>query len=301
MLAAQAAEGRGLLATGPDTLLVATAHGVLRSTDGGATLVRATGASRPARGFDRAGRSLIAFGARTLVASGDGGSRWREPGHPRGGTILSADFVSARLGFVVRDDGEVFATHNGGRSWTVLRGVGRDDVAQVSFGDAKRGFLSLSHESDLGGVLRTSDGGRTWRPQVIGRRPLGAILALGAGGGVALAERSGDLFATGSGGDSGARSALSLRVVSRRRAGRRTLVTVAGRLKPAPAGAGVAVTAYVGGSRVRKFARVSAGRFRTTWKLRRGTVFVAQWRGAPGMRGDGTKPLRVRVRRQGHR
>jgi hypothetical protein len=302
VLAGQAPAGRALLATGPETLLVATADGVLRSTDSGTTYTRAAGASGQLRGFDHARGALIAFGSRRLFASRDGGNRWRALRRPPGGLILSADFLSATFGFVVRTDGEVLTTANGGRSWRLLTGVGRDDVTQVSFGTARRGFLLLGTESDLGGVLRTTDGGRTWRPQVLSRRPLGAVVALGASGGAALSESLGHLFATTTGGDAGARSALTLRVASKRRVGRRTVVTVAGRLKPAPAGAGVSVTARIGGTWLRKFAKVAPnGRFSTTWTLRRSTVFVAQWRGAPGVRSDGTRAVSVRVGRHRRR
>jgi photosystem II stability/assembly factor-like uncharacterized protein len=298
VLGGQASGGRALLATGADSLLVATPGGLLRSTDAGATFARAAGASRPLRGFDRAGRTLIAYGPRWLLASADGGARWRALGRPPGGFIRSADFVSAAVGYVVRHDGEVVATNNGGRSWRLLTGVGRDDVTQVSFGDARHGFLLLGAEAGLGGVLRTSDGGRSWRPQVLGRRPLAEVLAIGSAGGVALTRGLGQLFATVVGGDLGARSALSLRVASRRG----TLVTLAGRLRPAPAGAGVSVTARIGGTWLRKFVTVKArGRFRTTWRLRRDTAFVAQWRGAPGVRADGTTALRVRVGGRRHR
>jgi hypothetical protein len=80
--------------------------------------------------------------------------------------------------------------------------------------------------------------------------------------------------------------------------GRRTVVTIAGHLKPAPAGAGVAVTARIGRSWVRKFAKVSShGRFRTTWRLRRASVFVAQFRGGAGVNAAGTPALRVRLGR----
>jgi hypothetical protein len=151
-------------------------------------------------------------------------------------------------------------------------------------------------------VLRTSNGGRTWRPQVLSERPLAAVLALGANGGTALSARTGHLFATGTGGDAGASSALRLRVVSKRRVGRRTAVTIAGRLRPASAGAGVSVTARIGGKWVRKFVLTSAkGRFRTTWRLRTDTVFVAQWRGAPGLQAAGTPALRVRLSRHKRR
>ena len=90
--------------------------------------------------------------------------------------------------------------------------------------------------------------------------------------------------------------------MSKRRVGRRTLVTLAGHLKPTPPGTGVSVTARIGGSWVRRFVKVSAhGRFRTTWSLRSGTVFVAQWRGGIAVQGDGSAPLRVRLGRHKRR
>ncbi|MEA2420428.1 MAG: hypothetical protein QOE60_2634 [Thermoleophilaceae bacterium] len=302
VLGGQATGAQALLATGPQTLLAAAADGVLRSTDGGTTFTRAAGASRPVRAFDRAQRALIAYGQKTLLASTNGGASWRALARPRGDTILSVDFVSRAVGFVVRDDGEVVTTADGGRSWRLLTSVGRDDVTKVSFGDARHGFLLLGKDSGVGGVLRTSDGGRSWRPQVIGKRPLSDVLGLGVSGGTALGDQTGHLFATLTGGDAVTRSSVSLRVISRRRRGRRIVVTVGGRLKPAPAGAGVAVTARIGGTWLRKFATVTAnGRFRTTWQLRRDTVFVAQWRGAAALQSDGTVPLRVRVGRHRHR
>jgi len=301
VLAAEVARARAILATGLDTLLVGTADGVQRSIDGGTTFAPAAGARGRVTAFDRAGKALIAYGPRTLLLSTDGGARWRAIGRPRR-PLVSVDFVSAQRGFAVRNDGETVTTGNGGRSWRLLLSAGRDDVIGVSFGEPRHGYLTLGEDADLGGVLRTSDGGRTWRPQVIGHRELAQVVALGKNGGAALAEQRGWLFATGTGGDAGRRSVLGLRVLSKRRSGRRTVVVVGGRLKPAPAGAGVAVTAHIGGTWVRKFARVAAGgRYRTSWKLRRGTVFVAQWRGAAGVRADGTAPLRVSLGGQRHR
>jgi hypothetical protein len=64
----------------------------------------------------------------------------------------------------------------------------------------------------------------------------------------------------------------------------------------------VAVTAHIGGTWIRKFARVDAeGRHRTGWRLRRGTSFVARYRGGGGVQADGSTPLRVRVGGRRHR
>ncbi len=302
VLAEQVGGSRAILATGADTLLVGTATGVRRSTDGGSTFAPAAGARGRVVAFDRAGKALVAYGPKALLVSSDGGVRWHTLRRPRGGTLLSVDFVSARRGFAVRDDGETLSTGDGGRSWKLLLGAGRDDAIGVSFGDPKHGYLTLGVDDDFGGLLRTSDGGRTWRPQVLAHHQLAQTVALGKNGGVTLTDGFGQVFATTSGGDAGRRSRLGLRVLSKRRAGGRTVVVLGGRLKPAPEGAGVAVTAHLGGSWVRKFAAVDAkGRYRTVWRLRRGTVFVAQWRGGDGVQADGTAPLRVRVGGRRHR
>jgi photosystem II stability/assembly factor-like uncharacterized protein len=302
VLAEQVDRARAIVSTGVDTLLVGTADGVERSTDGGTTFAPAAGARRRVVAFDRAGKTLVAYGPKTLLASGDGGARWHSVRRPRGGPLASVDFVSARRGFAVRDDGETLWTASGGRRWTLLTSVGRDDVTGVSFGDPRHGYLTLSADSDFGGLLRTSDGGRTWRPQVIAHHELARVVALGKSGGVAVTEGFGQLFATTHGGDAGRSSRLGLRVQSKRRQRGRTVVVVGGQLKPAPAGAGVSVTAHIGGSWVRKFAQVDAkGRYRTAWRLRRGTVFVAQYRGGDGVQADGTTPLRVRVGGRRHR
>jgi hypothetical protein len=288
---------RSLVVTGPDALLVATTAGLLRSTDGGATFSPAGGPRVALRAFDSDGSVLYAYGPRALLASRDGGTSWRSLRRPRG-SLLSVDFVTPKLGFAVRSGGLVYRTKDGGRSWRLLLGVGRDDVAQVSFGDARHGFLRLAVSSGIGGVLRTSDGGRTWHPQVLSENPLRALTALGPAGGAALGQANGHLFSTTTGGDAGVRSALRIRVVGKKRARHSTVVTVAGRLRGARAGAGVSVTARIGGDWVRKFAKVSArGRFRTTWRLRRSTVLVAQYRGGAGMTGAGTPALAVKVRR----
>ena len=48
-----------------------------------------------------------------------------------------------------------------------------------------------------------------------------------------------------------------------------------------------------------KTAEVAAdGRFTTAWRVRRNSVFVAQWHGDDDRAGDGTPALRVRVHRR---
>jgi hypothetical protein len=82
-------------------------------------------------------------------------------------------------------------------------------------------------------------------------------------------------------------------------------VTVKGRLTPAEGGEQVIVSSTEADPRRRrgaidwrfKTARVrSNGRFVSTWRVRRTSVFVAQWTGNEELRGAGSKLLKVRVR-----
>jgi hypothetical protein len=80
---------------------------------------------------------------------------------------------------------------------------------------------------------------------------------------------------------------------------------VRGRLSPAVGGEQVIVSSTEADPRRRhgavdwrfKTARVrSDGRFTSRWRVRRTSVFVAQWTGDGQIRGAGSKVLKVRVR-----
>ena len=57
-----------------------------------------------------------------------------------------------------------------GDHWLDLSGVGSDDATGLSFSTTAAGFLTLKRfgSGPWGYVLRTTDGGRTWRPQLVG-------------------------------------------------------------------------------------------------------------------------------------
>src|SRR5205085_4181112 len=117
----------------------------------------------------------------------------------------------------------------------------------LSFGDASSGFLSIDKFGRSGRqawVLHTSDGGATWRPQLLAPAPLdrGGLVALDPSTAFGLAGGS-QLFYTGTAGDAGAR-ASTLKLTPRR-----TVVTNArsvkidGRLTPGVEGASITVLA----------------------------------------------------------
>jgi hypothetical protein len=184
--------------------------------------------------------------------------------------------------------------------------------------DATNGFVTLGgFAADASGayVLRTSDGGRTWRPQRVstGTFPsTEAVVAADATRAFAVASTPAagegvfrSLFATSSGGDAGAPSQLAItsrRMLTKRqlrRAGHR--ITVKGTLPGAQGGETIVVGLRARGSSFWRAATVLAGEnngsFTATFAgVRSSTDVVAQWAGDSGRRGSGSPVLRIRVR-----
>ena len=132
---------QAVLALSADEVLLIGGRGILRSRDGGSTFsrVRARIVAAAARLFnvDRAGGRVFAYGSKNIVASRDRGRTWEKVLRPRKALLSSLDFVSARTGFVLGQDGQVFKTRNGGRRWSDLSGVGTADATGMSFGTAR--------------------------------------------------------------------------------------------------------------------------------------------------------------------
>ena len=192
------------MATSPTTVLLAGPRGLRRSTDGGDTFA-AIGNRAVARAgltaIDVAGSTLVASGPRALFRSADRGRTWRAVGRPsRNGRARKVDFVDARTGFWLGDDGRVFRTRNGGRSWSQLLGVGTSDAYGMAFSSATRGYLvfdrSATRRRASGFLLRTTDGGASWHPQFVVATPIpGDGVAAGRGGvDYVLGGESGLLF-----------------------------------------------------------------------------------------------------------
>ena len=154
------------------------------------------------------------------------------------------------------------------------------------FGDDAHGYL-----------LRTTDGGRTWRPQLVASALLDAdgIAAKGATG-LALGA-DGSLFFTTTGGDAGGASAVKLSTDRKRLRGRRT-IRVSGLLAGAAAGGKVLVSRRFKGDSGwdHQLATIGpGGHFSTSWRLTTTSTFVAQWTGDSTHAGDGSAPLTVHL------
>ncbi|HEY3185853.1 MAG TPA: YCF48-related protein, partial [Solirubrobacteraceae bacterium] len=129
-------------APSPSTVLLAGPLGIRRSTDAGEVFEAVRGrlvATARLRALDRAGSALVAWGNAAILRSLDRGRTWQRiprPGATRRSTgrlIADADFITARLGYVLGADGTLYVTRNAGRSYVSLPGVGTEMVRGMSF------------------------------------------------------------------------------------------------------------------------------------------------------------------------
>ena len=287
------------------TVLLFGSFGALRSANAGVNFdpveVDIVTKARPVE-IDRAGGAVFAYGTRAIVFTSDEGASWRTVKRPGRGSIVEVDFVDANNGYALTSDGRVWKTANRGKTWTDLFTLGRTDGYELAFGDRNNGYVAIGSflGFDAGWVLHTSDGGASWRPQLLERNQVGNEGLAAAGAATAYAFVPGaDMFATDSGGDAGQESTLSITTRTRRipKAGR---VTLTGRLAPTAAGERIDVAMRQFNSANWKHATAtirSDGTYSITFKVKRTSYFVAQWDGAANRDSDGTPVLRVRVRR----
>lgn len=315
---------RGLVAIGDAVVLVPGGRGLLRQVDGGRfdtvgdrDVLRSTFARVTRAG----GGAIVAHGSGALAVSGTRGATWRAIARPKVGSgrkarrvsVRDAAFASSRSGFVLDTAGRLWSTTNGGRSWTEQPGTGTAFGLDLAFGSSRAGWLQVPTGDPSQGatVLRTSDGGRTWRPQRLAPGETLGITGLGAQRGYALLQTPGTeqadaFFATATGGDAGTASTLRLTTrstrISRRalrRAGRR--VTVTGTLSGAQGGERITVARRdAGGTRWTTqavTAGANGGSFTATFRnVSRSSLFVAQWAGDSGRRAAGSSVVSIRVR-----
>lgn len=273
-------------------------RGVLRSNDSGETFERHTNRvirKRTLNEADDAGGAVVFYGPRVIALSTNDGGKWRHIDRPTRSEITHVDFVSSRVGYVLEQSGRVQFTANRGRSWTELISVGYANGRRLAFGDRRHGWLDIGSAHPT--ILRTDDGGKSWTPQVLGDRPGLGLAAAGARTGFATLDGPEQVVFTDDGGRAGADSTLRLRTPDRT-VPRGTKIKVKGRLSPADGGEDVEVR--VRKLRGRGWREIDvtpnrAGKFSFKRRVRRASVFVAQWEGDQDSDGDGSRPLIVNV------
>jgi photosystem II stability/assembly factor-like uncharacterized protein len=288
-----------VVAPDADRVLLAGPRGILSSDDAGSSFGRV--ADRDARvaltNADADGATVVAYASRRLIVSTDAGASWRRVLLAKRMFLTDVSFVSAKVGYVV-SGGRVWRTANGGRSWTSFGSTGASTVFGIDFADARHGYAIVNRFGAFvaGFLLRTSDGGATWRPQLVAPAALRDVESAG-GTDYSLAGIDA-LYATTSGGDTGAVQSLSLS--TRHRTLRKpSAILVTGRLKPADGGELVQVSMRTRRAWAVQVAVVASnGSFSTRWRVRGTSQFVAQVLGDADHAGAATRLLRMTVKRR---
>ncbi|MDQ3936332.1 MAG: hypothetical protein M3340_17065 [Actinomycetota bacterium] len=301
---------RAISASGDgNTVLLFGPTGIRRSANGGANFDPVESRAVVRAGLDDVDRTadnaIYAYGKRAIVFSTNEGQSWTAMRRPSSSAIEDVDFVDRKTGYVLTSGGRLWRTTNRGVKWAEIISLGQANAYELAFGDKNNGYLAIDGFGGLGAgwVLHTSDGGASWRPQLVSKTPLttspGSLTAAPGDVAYALVGFS-DMLTTGSGGDAATASALTLSTKTRRLA-RKGKVRVDGKVAPAAPGALVSVSTreLTSGAWRRQIVPVrSDGTFATNWTVRRSAVFVAQWAGDQGLNGDGSPPLRVTVGRR---
>lgn len=312
------ADPPAVVATSAENVLLIGPTGVRRSTDSGGVFetVRDGDVARlRLEEVERAGSALVAWGSQDVAMTRDGGRTWttiRKPGRYRKAgrrrvnrlVVAHVDFVSARTGFLQDGSSRLWRTTNGGRTWTELVGTGTDGFDGIQFSSPTTGFLIADEgfgDVQQSGILyRTTDGGRTFAPQVVAPDAVFHTGLASPGGGVDyLLAGSTSLFASTKGGVRGTPSTLTI-TTERRRYTKATRIRVTGKLSPATGSERVTVSRRAEGRTAwqEQTVKVAAnGAFTTSWQVTRGAnLFVARWAGDFRSAGDGSPFLNVVVK-----
>jgi photosystem II stability/assembly factor-like uncharacterized protein len=110
---------------------------------------------------------------RRVYHSKDGGDTWEAMDVPGNNfTMKAVSFPDTQHGWAVGGNGLIIRTANGGRSWELLKAPTSSDLQAVHFVNARIGFVGgrdavgdrLTDEvTGSFEILRTKDGGETWR------------------------------------------------------------------------------------------------------------------------------------------
>jgi len=312
-----------LLAPNAETAILVGPTGLRRSTDGGATfstvpgrvvigrrhkrvLRRALSAFPLFAGAQLAGSAVIAWGDEA-IESLDGGAHWQLIPRPLpGGVVEDLSFLSPSTGYEVSRQ-RLFLTRDSGRRWTEISSLGTEatgGAGMLSFSSVQDGYALTAISSNHDVLLRTTDGGHSWAPELLPRR-LASVLAAGA---VDYAIGAGSLFATTDGGRSPNSSALTLAIPGAHRLSRARLrrahgrVGLSGRLMPALGGESIRIAyrpAGRSGWQSVTATTASDGSFSLTLgSISSSTDFVAQWMGEGAVAGAGSPAVRLTVTRR---
>jgi photosystem II stability/assembly factor-like uncharacterized protein len=294
---------RAVLAVDASTVLLVGPRGIRRSTKDGFgfhRIRRRRVATRVLAGGGMTRRLVFVYGPHALLVSPDAGDTWRAARIPRRGKgLVKVAFVSDSVAYALTRNGRLWKTITGGRAWHELSAIGTQLGTDLAFSDPSNGYVAVSQFGDdaYGYVMRTSDGGATWRPQLVDRSRIRAgALAAPATDVAFAASGAAHLLATETGGDIGEQSHLALSI-RRRRPGRPGVIALSGTLTPARGGETVVVSRREVDKhwQLREVTVSSSGHFTVFSGVTKTTQFVAQWSGDDTRAGAGSALVTVRI------
>jgi photosystem II stability/assembly factor-like uncharacterized protein len=302
-------------AVSSNIVLLIGPRGVRRSTNGGGSFSSVSGkpvsTARLAQA-DVVVNGVVAWGSRALLYSANGAS-WKAMDLPPSGRknlrIDSADCSSTKACWVLTTNGHLFRTTNAGKKWTdVTLATGSNDLSNggetlLSFDSASAGYVAIPGfapvSSNLGSalgsngqgwVLATTDGGKSFAPQLIDSNELNGLAAAG-GTDFALTDDQ-NLFLTSTNGAQGQASSLTLSA-SPKTIKKTTTVTLTATLSPCNGNEQILISGPGTGSDGSIQSITSNCTVQVQVRVRKTSSYVAQWAGEAGINGDGSKVITV--------
>lgn len=295
------AKPNAIAASGSSTVMLIGPTGVRRSTNGASSFstVKGTVASQKLTDYDKGGSAFFTWGSSALLRSTNGGSSWSKLKLPSSKTKISqVDFATSSTGYLRDTSGRVYRTSNTGSSWSQLTTVGTSTLSGMSFSSSTTGFLVTSRfgqTPDSAYLLRTTNSGKTWAPQLVWGDPVNTNGLL-AGSTSYLLAGNGLLLYSTSGGVSGSSSSVSVKPSSTKLK-KKTKIRVTITVKGAKQGdiAVVASQASGGSWTQQQVALDSTGKATTSWTVSKTTTYVGQWTGNENVAGAGSSGAKVTV------
>jgi photosystem II stability/assembly factor-like uncharacterized protein len=147
----------------------------------------------------------------------DGGVSWQQLNSSTTlANLLGISFTDARTGTIVGSDGAILHTTDGGASWASQWPAYFYTLFGVSFTDANTGTVvganftmaapGSPYGADSGRILRTTDGGATWKLQYAGGYALYGVSFMDANTGMAVGQNGTIMRTTDGGGTWNAQS-----------------------------------------------------------------------------------------------
>ncbi|MBD3161213.1 MAG: hypothetical protein GF346_03395, partial [Candidatus Eisenbacteria bacterium] len=107
----------------------------------------------------------------SIVRTTDGGADWErlDFAYETSAALNGVAFVSTSRGWVVGEQGRIFATTDGGATWTPQTSGTNRKLSKVFFLDAQQGWITGGWgDGSSYLVLKTTDGGTSWQNQSFG-------------------------------------------------------------------------------------------------------------------------------------